>query len=379
MILPVLVLALPQPATEPPRNGPPPAAQPPAPKLANGKYAIVKVSGDINTDLFTRQIAAELDRAKDNALIILELDGNRARFDLVAGLGQRIATNTPPVAVLLKDSRDKRVGVGQALLGGFVKACFIDPDTHIASAAGDDLGYLAPPDTARESINQELTGALWRKLTDLHADQTLPPLLLSPQRDTWAVPITAVDPWKLSSSAPAGGQSGPQPRQIAWKDGGRIDIDADTAVALRLCAGEARSMAPLLIASNLSPRSTSPKRTIESSFASATQTIARTLDDAKLAVRRISTTLTLKSTDRTLTGEDYRRAGQSALDQIARAAAELDRAESLLADYPELSRRPGAPSKGDSAADKGPHRPVIDSLRKDLDKHRTTARDFSSR
>ena len=373
-LAPISALLLSLASAQPPAGSTP---NQPTTKLPSGKYAILKVSGDIDTDLFLRQVAAELDRARSTSLIILELDGNRARPDLIARLGQRLSTNTPPVAILLKDSTDHRVGIGQAMLAGFVKHSFIDPDTRIASSDSDDIRTLAPSDTSCESIEQAITGPLWRRLTELGGDQSLPPLLIAPSRDMWAVPVKPGEPWKLSPNAPAGGQSGPSPRQITWKDPARIELDAETAIGLRLFAGEARSMAPILTASNLSPRSTSTKRSIESSLPSAAATIPRILDDAKLALRRIATTLSIKPSDRTITTADYRRAGQSAQEQIARLEHELDRVESILADYPELNRT-GATEKA-ARSDKGPWRPTIDALRKDLDKHRTTARDFASR
>ncbi len=383
MILLLLTLALAQPPHDdpPPLVTPPtpPAANPPAakqPRLPSGKYAVLKISGDLDTDFYLRAICSELDRLHDNSLLILELDGDRARPDLVARLGARIANSSPPVAVLLKDTRDKHVGVGQAFLGGFVKACYMDPGTRITSAADDDLSYLAPSDTNWESTEQSMTGPLWRHLTQQHADQSLPPLLLHP-RDVWAIPSSPGEPWKLSQAAPAGGQSGPQPRQVSWTEGSRIDIDAETAVALRLCAGAAQSLTPLLTDSNLSPRSTGTRHAIESKFADTAATVSRILDDAKLSLRKISNTLAVKSPDRTTTADDYRRAGQSALTQVDTLARELDRADSLLAEYPELSRR--RPSEKPSRTDKGPFRPTLDGLRKDLDKLRTTARDFASR
>lgn len=368
MIVALLLLLLAQ-NTDSPRTQPA--------KLPTGKYTTLKISGDLDTELYLRSISTELDKLRAAPLVILELDGNRARTDLVARLATRIATNSPPVAVYLKDTFDKQVGTGQALLAGSARACFIDPETRIRFSLPDDLRFLAAPETAWESIEQEATGPLWRKLSQQNADLTLPPLLLHPQRDTWAVPVTASEAWKLSPASPAGGQSGPEPRQIAWAQDSRIDIDADTAVALRLATGKTTSAAPILTACGLSPRSSSSRISIESKFPAAAAALPRILDDAKLALRRIASTLTLKSPDRTLTADDYRKAGQSALTQISTASRELDRAESLLADYPELNRRPT--TEKPSRTDKGPFRPIIESLRKDLDKHRTTARDFASR
>jgi hypothetical protein len=353
--------------------------QPPAPtptKLPTGACTLVKASGDLDSDHFLRTIFAELDRARGVSLIILELDGNRARPDLVARLGDRLDSNIPPVAVLLRDTSDKKVGIGQALLGGFVKHCFIDEATRIASTPEDDIRYLAPSDTKWELVEQQATGPLWRKLTDLNADQSLPQILLSPSRDNWAVPVTPGTPWKLSPISPAGGQSGPQPRQIAWGDTARTEIDAEAAIGLRLCADRAASPAPILVASGLSPRSTTSKRSIKSDYPDAAESIERTVEDARLAVRRIASTVSIRPSRAVPTTEDYRRAGNNALIQIDRVVRELDRADSLLSDFPELNRRRNGPS---SRSDKGPWRPAMDAIRKDLDTYRTTARDLSSR
>jgi hypothetical protein len=367
-----------QPTPTTPAAPAPSSATPPLqpPKLPTARFHILRITGELDSDLFLRTILTELDSLRSLPLVVLELDGNRARPDLTARLGQRLATQSPPIALFLKDSIDKRVALPYALLSGFTPHCFIDPVTRIES--DDSLRHLAPSDLNWDSIDQDLSGALWRKLTSLDADQSLPLLLLAPSADTYAVPVRAGEPWKLSSSPPAAGQAGPQPRQIIWKDPVRITIDAQTAIGLRLCAGEARSMAPILTAAGLSPRSSSSRRTPESGLPAARALLSGILDESKLALRRIHTTLSTKPPDRPMTTSDFRRIGQSALDQIARLHADLDRAESLLADYPELNHRaPG--DKPLRPSDKGEFRPILDSLRKDLDKHRTTARDFASR
>src|SRR6516164_481099 len=76
-----------------------------------GRYAVIKLTGDLDSEHMVNAFGKELDEAKDANLIILEVDGNRSRTDLVAKLGARIKGSHAPVSVLLKDAVDKRVGV----------------------------------------------------------------------------------------------------------------------------------------------------------------------------------------------------------------------------------------------------------------------------
>src|SRR6185436_7861590 len=50
-----------------------------------GRFVVIKAPGDLDNDRFAASITSELESAKGSSLIILELDGNKARPDLVAG------------------------------------------------------------------------------------------------------------------------------------------------------------------------------------------------------------------------------------------------------------------------------------------------------
>ena len=345
----------------------------PAP-LPTGRYTVLKISGDLDSDHIARTTAAELDRARGVPLVILELDGNRSRPDVITKIGARIKSGQPAVAVWLRDPVDKHVGVGQVMLGAFATMCFIDPDTRIMAEPADDLRWQAPADTSWETVEQEVTGPLWARLSKLGGDQTLPRVLYAPAQDAWAVPVSMDKPWVLSSAAPAGGTRGPQPQQVVWGMGPRIELDSEAATGLRLCDDLAKSPNVILSSAGLSPRSARSNRSIESGLSEAAKRIARVLDDVKVANRRITTMLAMKPGAARPTAEDYRRAGQSALDQVDRALRELDKADTLLSEFPELNR-----TREKASPRTGPLRTAIDALRKDLDKHRTTARDFASR
>src|ERR1043165_2210194 len=351
-----------------------PAQKPPV----RGRYTVIKITGDLDSDRLVTAFGAELDSAKDANLIVIELDGNRARLDVVSKLGARIKASPAPVSVLLKDSVDKKVGVGELLLGPYASACYIDPSTTIEETPAADIRFLAPADTSWESVERDVTGALWTRLGQRQADQTLSQVLLSGRNDWWVVPSEGEHPWRLAQQAPAGGQSGAQPHQFIWasSSGPTVRFDADSAIGLRVCDAKAPNMNPILADAHLMARSTRSNRTITSGLADAQAAASRILDDAKLAVRRIGNTLTVKGTQaHPATPDDYRAAGKSALDQIERASRELERVEKMLAAYPELERRPGTPAKKSP----GPVRATVDSLRKELDKHKTAARDFQTR
>lgn len=350
----------------------------PEPARPTGRYTVLKVSGDLDNDYLCKAITTELESTKDCSLIVLELDGNRARPDLVAKLGAKLKGNPTPITVLLKDTTDKKVGVGQLLLGFYAKSCFIDPTTEIAAASGDDLKPLGPPSTSWDAIAREIEGAVWTRLGERNADRGLAHALTAPREDWFALPGTDVhQPWRCSPATPAITQSNTPPRQVIWATStgvSRITINPETAIGLAICSAKAQNTTPLLADANLSIRSTRTDRTITNGLSEAAASMTRIIEDAKLAARKISTTLTVKSTPtRPASPQEYRKAAQAALDQIDKAQRDLDRADALLSDYPELERRQSP----------NPKKPVlkgsIDAIRKDLEKHRLTARDFGSR
>lgn len=349
----------------------------PAKALVTGRYVVLKIAGDLDSEHIAASFSTELDAIKDARLIVVELDGNRSRLDVVAKLGARIKSSPTPVSVLLKDAVDKKVGLGQLLLGVYAKSCFIDPDTEIAATPVDDLRNLAPATISWDSIDRDVSGATWTRLGERSADQALAKALLSPHEDWWAVPGVEEQAWKLSSAAPAGGQSGPAPRQVIWATTTgmtRINLDAQSATGLRLCNSQAKNITPILADAGLSLRSTRTNKSISNGFNEAATSLTRIVEDSKLAVRKVVSTLTIKSTStRPTPAEDYRKAGKAALDQIDRIQKDLDRADALLSDYPELERRQTPVPK------KPVWKAAIEGIRKDLDKHRVTARDFATR
>lgn len=355
------------------------SGQPPEPTKPpiTGRYIVLKVSGDLDSEQLASSFSAELDSLKDARLLIIELDGNRSRLDLVAKLGARIKACTTPTSILLKDSVDKKVGLGQLLLGAYAKSCFIDPATQVAATPTDDLRILAPAATSWESIEREVSGSVWTRLGDRSADQSIARALIAPHEDWWVIPGLDPQPWKLSATSPAGGQSGPAPHQIIWATTAgptRISIPAESAAGLRLCTAQTKTLASILADATLSIRSARTNRSISSGLNDAAATLPRIVDDAKLAARKVATTLTIKSTpSRPTPIDDYRKAGKSALDQIELIQKTLDRADSLLADFPELERRQSPAPK------KLVWKPAIEEARKDLEKHRLIARDFATR
>ncbi len=349
----------------------------PEPAKTTGRYTVLKASGDLDNDRFCQSIATELDAIKDSVLIIIELDGNRARPDLVARLGAKLKSNPTPVSILLKDAVDKKVGIGQLLLGFYAKSCFIDPATDIAAASNDDLKSLAPPSTSWEPIERDISGIAWTRLGERSADQALARALTAPHEDWFVVPDLDKHPWRLSQTLPAGGQSGAQPHQIIWAAASgldRITIKADTAVGLALCANKVQNLTPVLADANLSIRSTRSNKSVSNGLGDASASVSRILEDSKLAARKVVTTLTVKSNpNRPTPAEEYRKASKAALTQIEKASLDLDRAEALLSDYPEIDRRASTNPK------KPALKAAIEAIRKDLEKHRVIARDFGTR
>jgi hypothetical protein len=297
----------------------------------------------------------------------------------VAKLGARIKGSHAPVSVLLKDAVDKRVGVGQLILGAYAKNCYIDPATEVIDDPTTKISYLAPPDTQWDAIEREITGVLWTRLGERDADQALSQVLLSAHHDWWSIPVESGKAWRLAEAAPAGGQEGPPPRQLVWANTGgitAIHMYPDTAVGLRLCIAKVPNTNAILTDAGLATQSTRTNRSVTSGLTEALSTANRTLDDVRLSLRRIGTTLAVKNTaTKPASKDDYHLAGNNAMGMIDRSSKDLEKVETLLADYPELERRLGVNAKKTP----GPVRSAIDELRKELDKVKVIARDFQTR
>lgn len=341
------------------------------------------------------QVVARLDEeivcaAKANAgLLLLELDGDRWRADVVWAAGQKIRNSPVPVAVYLSDAAGRSVGGGQLMLGLLATECFVEPGTVVREAPGDDLRELAPEGSDFEQITRELSGAVYTRLTDLRAPSELADVLVGlgsgkAQPLLWALYEPAAQtPARVQREDPVEIIPGTRSVPIVTRafDGSpRLSIPADTGVALRLYRGAQASPASACAALGYRAGIKSHVR-LDSGLDDARRRTGADLEAIDTLTERVKALLDLPDPPHAATSPDrYRRAGKSAADEIDAGRALLARCEKALEDYPELLR---APAPGQTAVGGKPSayaarwRSAVQSRRDRLDKLEARARIFA--
>lgn len=315
------------------------AAQPtdkPAP-APRGKVWHITLRGDLDCRALADEAERALQAANDAGagLILLELDGDRARDDLVRDLGRALLASDAPVCVWLNDPRGRRVGRGQLLLGLLADRCAIAPRTAIIHESDGDLADLAPEGTDREQVRRELSGAIYTQLRERTGDPDPAAALVSLDSPLWIVRDGPTA--RLTPAAP---QEPATARLVFEAPATPLRLTADDLVALGWAAGPHPSAAAVLSASGRAGASRT-ERTLRSGLADARDRLERALAHADERAAAIDAVLDLRPRDsRVLTDRDHHDAGSRAREMIDAARALLRDAEDLCAAYPELTALP---------------------------------------
>ncbi len=318
-----------------------------------GPVVHIKITGDLDCDRLAADFAASLDAAERDgaALIVVEMDGDRWRTDVVWAMGKRVRSSTARVAAFLHDPAGRRVGTGQLMLGMLAGSCWISERTRVVGAAADDRRDLAPETTDWERVERELTGALWLAIQERAGDPQLGTLLARPTDAAWGVreesggtrittsaPATAADAIPFIVADPAGGM--------------RVDMPGELCVRLK-AAGEASSVARVVHGAGGGTGASRSRTQLVSALADKPREWTAIMEQTRVTLRRIERDLTLRSTDlgRRPTDADYRRAGDRARRDLDTADSLVAGADRLLGAYPELLRGPQGPGRAANLAD----------------------------
>lgn len=335
---------------EPERPGP--AASPGA-AARRGKVVHLQIKGDLDSMKLVREFSAELASADQSgiALLLIELDGNRWRADVVWGLVQAARAVGAPTAAWLADPKDNRVGTGQALVAVLASTagaeCWLAPKTAIVLDPGDDLRAQAPEETDWERVDRELSGAAWTALKARNADTELAATLLTPGAagPVWVVVPTDDTPPRLTGERPVGDAARQARRLVsvmpgasgaAAADSAHVEIPADLALRLPIAAGTARGPGEILTrhGSAAQPR---VSRSIQSGLGAARRQVEQ--DATKIDRALESADQRLRDLPRP-SDPDYtirkRRAGNDTLPLLNDAQVALEQCERIIAEYPEL-------------------------------------------
>lgn len=331
----------------------PALAQPSRPP--SGKLIHLRIRGDLDCAKLARDVATELARVRSEepSFILVELDGDRWRADVVWMIAQEIRATGVPAAAFLNDPRGKRAGTGQFILGLLVSTprptpgsegermtprLFIAPKTIIGLDPGEDLRDAAPEETDWESVDREMHGAAWLALASLGVDTELAAACLAPTDSVWAVADDATGRRRLTIKRPQTEAGAVQiVERTAAIPSPRVSIDAQLAAELGVVRS-ARNVGDVLTACGVQPRG---RVTIEvaSGMDQARRDVCRLVSAVEAAVRQAEQTL--NDIPRSYRG-DYEqkkaRAGREAAAVLKDAASALTKAESIIADYPEILR-----------------------------------------
>jgi hypothetical protein len=314
--------------------------------------AHVHLTGALDTVACVERLRAQIAEAVDDdaSLLLLEIDADRARPDILLALARAIEEAEMPTIGFLIDQHDRRVTAPCLALALLVAdRVAIDPRTTVRFGRGDWEAELLPEDLEPEAAVEEFRMAVQRALASREVDPTL------------------ANAWIPDPEAPDGDPV--EPRAL-----GALGITAILA------------QTPAQVCRAVGHRGALPRAVeIETSLAPARDQTTRLLLEADDGVEQSRRALDLRNRrpdDREVTVHDHRRAGRDALDRLARAAAAVDEAEELLREYPEilLSAPPGRTDVGTTRQGlRSAWRYRLDDLREDIDYWRQRAQDSASR
>lgn len=346
------------PATDSPASTPPahPSPAPPAsddkptakPKAARVYH--LRLDTDMDCVALVPAFRDHLSDAADKkcAAIILELSGDRWRPDIARDLAFALRESGLRTIAVLNDPRDHRVGAGALAIGLLADELFIERGTFVLAAPAHIATDFAPDSADLERATRELSGALHVALAP-RALESLAWMIVDPTRESldkplYLAPATATSPAALTSTPPARpNQSGGKPpapivRPPAASDnrGVSVELSADDLHRLGL-ATPVRGLSSLAPGAGTRLAPVALRASLDDARAKAAEQLAA----ADRAMASADKTLGLDwPRDPNVSRDAYQKAAAGAVRELDSAAAALASFESLLAEYPELTRTP---------------------------------------
>lgn len=342
------------PATEPPATTTPPAspsADDPSPaKPRATRVYHLRLEGDLDCSALIPAFRARLEdaAAKKCGMVILELSGDRWRPDVARDLAFILRDSRLRSLVVLSDPRDHHVGAGALAIGLLADQLYIERGTAVLATPDHIAADLAPEPADLEKGTRELSGALHVSLAP-RALESLAWMIADPTRETlekplYITPAGAVAPASLTNSpaAPPNQPGGKPPTpvikppaksadrgvsiELSADDLSRLDLATPVRGLANIAPGSGTRLAPVSLRVSLDDART---KTAEH-LAAADHSLASAEKSLKLDWPR----------DPTVSRDAYQKAATSATRDLDSVAASLTSLESLLAEYPELTRTP---------------------------------------
>jgi hypothetical protein len=339
---------------QPPADQAPPATvqaddkSPSKPKA--GRVYHLRVESDLDCSALTGALREHLADAAEKkcGTIILELSGDRWRPDIARDIAFALRESGMRTLAVLADGRDHRVGAGALAIGLLADELLIERGTMVVATTDQIASDLAPESADLEKATRELSGALHGVLAP-HGLESLAWMLVDPAHEVVEKPLY-ITPTSASSRAGLTDSPPVQPHQAGGKPatpairppvksdnrGVSIELTADDLTRLDL-ATPVRGLANVAPGSGtrLSPVS------VRASLSEARARAAEQFDAVDRSLAAAESSLKLDwPRDPTVSRDTYQKAGDSAARELDSAAASLALLESMLSEYPELTRTP---------------------------------------
>jgi hypothetical protein len=308
----------------------------------------LRLEGDLDC---TAMVAAFRERLEDAASkkcgkLILELSGDRWRPDVVRDLAFALRESGLHTIAVLNDPKDHRVGAGALAIGLLAHELFIERATSILTTPSHVAGELAPEPADLERATRELSGSLHVTLAP-RGLESLAWMVADPTRETLEKPLyiataSAATPARLTNAPPPSLTRGKPPTPVVKPPA----ASSDHGVTVELSAADLESLGLATPTRGLANVATGAGTRL------APVTLRVSLDDARAKAADL-----LAVADRALAASDkaldldwprdpnvsrdlYQKAAASVTRDLDSAATALAALESLLAEFPELTRTP---------------------------------------
>lgn len=299
----------------------------------------LRIEGDIDCGALVSKVRARLDEARDKkcGTFIVELGADRWRPDVVRDVAFLLRDSTLRTIVVLSDPKNHRVGGGALATALLAREAFVDRATSVAASPEQIANDMAPDDADVERATRELSGALHVRLLPLGVP-SLAWMIAEPahepaEKPLFLVPAGGGGPASLAPSPPS-----PDARPVVKpaKEGVTLELSADDLAQLRLAA-PVRGMSSIAAGTGtrLAPV------TINASLDDARRHATDLLAEVDRASHAATGSLNLDiPRDPAVSRDAYQRAAAAAERELDASATALASLESLLAEYPELTRTP---------------------------------------
>lgn len=298
----------------------------------------LSVAGDLDSSELVSRIERQLLDTGPHALAVVELGGTRYRLDLVWRVASAARRSPSPVVVLLNDSRERRVGAGQAIVAMASPRGAVGRRMRIVGEPSDRIEGPPAEPAEHERMVRELSGDLWVRLRDIGSEPGLSRIVAADEVGWWIEP---------GEERPRLVGAGEGPAVMRSTAGGAIiaDLAGDALASVGLLEGPFADARALIAAEGLG-RVRIERVRLESKLEATHQRVLEALDAADRTMDRVRAAIGEVQDRRRsrrrgrLPDSAYRRAGLEIVRELEAARAELDAVEALFELHPELLLRP---------------------------------------